>query len=135
PPSQPNSGIGSNPGLSGQAAVGSDYPNLFNLGAGRTLTLINGRRTISTSGGLGDEAVDANIIPIGLLRQIDVVQGGGAVVYGSGAIAGVVNYVLRDDFEGLTLDAQLSQTSRWDYPMGSFRVTAGTNLLDDRANV
>ncbi|WP_337180553.1 TonB-dependent receptor domain-containing protein [Sphingopyxis granuli] len=135
PPAQPNSGTGDNPGLSGQAGIGAEYPNLFNLGAGRTLTLVNGRRTISTSGGLGDEAVDANIIPIGLLRKIDVVQGGGAVVYGSGAIAGVVNYVLRDDFKGVEIDGQLSQTSRWDYPTGSFRVTAGTDALDGRANI
>lgn len=130
-----NSTDGTGTGLTGQAAIGADYPNLFNLGAGRTLTLINGRRTISTAGGLGDEAVDANIMPIGLLRRIDVVQGGGAVVYGSGAIAGVVNYVLKDDFTGVNLDVQASQTSRWDYPTGSARLTAGTNFAEGRGNV
>lgn len=122
-------------GLTGQGAIGANYPNLFNLGSGRTLTLINGRRTISTSGGLGDEAVDANIMPLGLLRRIDVVQGGGAVVYGSGAIAGVVNYVLKDDFKGVNLDVQAGQTSRWDYPTGSARLTAGTDFADHRGNI
>lgn len=135
PPVQANSGTGSNPGLSGQAGVGADYPNLFGLGSGRTLTLINGRRVISTAGGLGDEAVDANIIPIGLLKNIDVVQGGGAVVYGSGAIAGVVNYILRDDFTGVTLDAQAGISERGDSPTLNFRATAGTDFASGRGNI
>jgi iron complex outermembrane recepter protein len=127
---------GSNPGLgSGQAAVGAQYPNLFDLGAGRTLTLVNGRRLISTAGGLGDEAVDANIISVGLLQKIDVVQGGGAAVYGSGAIGGVVNYVLRPDFTGATIDGQYGETSRGDYPVRNIRMTVGTNFAEGKGNI
>lgn len=124
------------------AGNGQQFPNLFGLGAGRTLTLVNGRRFVTSSSGLsissstiGDRAVDTNVIPTGLISRIDVVQGGGAAVYGSDAIAGVVNYVLRDDFTGLELDAQYGISSRDDYPTQSLRATAGRNFLDDRANI
>jgi iron complex outermembrane receptor protein len=129
PSLQRNTGIGS------PVANVQNYPNLFNLGAGRTLSLVNGRRMVTTASGLDDAAVDTNIIPLGLLERVDIVQGGGAAVYGSGAIAGVVNYVLKKNFEGATVDAQYSITSKGDYPIYSFRGTVGHNFLDGRANV
>src|SRR5690606_36083862 len=91
---------------------GRQYPNLFGLGAGRTLTLVNGRRFVTTAAGVGDRVVDTNTIPVGLLQRVDIVQAGGAAVYGSDAIAGVINYVLRDDFDGLEFDAQYGISSR-----------------------
>ncbi len=114
---------------------GATYPNLFNLGAGRTLTLVDGRRMVTTSSGLGDRVVDTNIIPIGLIERIDVVQAGGAAVYGSDAVAGVINYILKDDFEGIQLDGQVGLTSRGDYPEYSARLTAGQNFGGGRGNV
>lgn len=117
------------------SGTGQQFPNLFGLGAGRTLTLVNGRRMVTSSSGLGDAQVDANIIPLGLLDRVEVVQGGGAAVYGSDAIAGVVNYVLKDDFEGLELDAQTGLSSRGDYATYSVHGTAGTNFADGRGNI
>ena len=116
---------------------GQQYPNLFGLGTGRTLTLLNGRRMVTTSAatGQGDAQVDANIIPLGLLERVEVVQGGGAAVYGSDAISGVVNYVLKQDFEGIELDAQNGISSRGDYHTYSFRGTAGTNFAENRGNI
>lgn len=114
---------------------GQQYPNLFGLGTGRTLTLINGRRMVTTASGLGDAQVDANIIPLGLLDRVEVVQGSGAAVYGSDAIAGVVNYVLKENFEGIELDAQNGISSRGDYHNYSLRGTAGMNFAEDRGNV
>ena len=114
---------------------GQQFPNLFGLGPGRTLTLVNGRRMVTSSIGLGDAQVDANIIPTGLIERVEIVQAGGAVVYGSDAIAGVVNYILRDDFEGVELDAQTGISSRGDYPLYSLRGTAGTNFGGGRGNV
>jgi outer membrane receptor protein involved in Fe transport len=121
---------------------GQQFPNLFGLGPGRTLTLVNGRRTVSSGSGVGsfasgngDAVVDANIIPTGLIERVEVVQAGGAVVYGSDAIAGVVNYILKDDFQGIELDAQTSITSYGDYPVHSLRGTAGTNFADGRGNI
>ncbi len=114
---------------------GINAPSLFGLGTGRTLTLVNGRRTVTTSSGLGDSQVDANIIPVGLLQRVEVVQGGAAAVYGSDAIAGVVNYVLRKDFQGIEGDAQGGVTERGDRPTYSARLTAGTNFGGGRGNI
>jgi len=121
---------------------GQQFPNLFNLGQGRTLTLVNGRRFVNSvvahNGALGvgvDPAVDTNMIPTGLLERIDVVEAGGSVVYGSDAIAGVVNYVLKDHFTGAELDAQAGRSSHNDYPQYSARGTFGTNFAEDRGNV
>ncbi|WP_199554348.1 TonB-dependent receptor domain-containing protein [Sandaracinobacteroides hominis] len=120
---------------------GQQFPNLFGLGAGRTLTLVNGRRMVTSSSaigapdGTGDSQVDANIIPVGLLQKVEVYQGGGAAVYGSDAIAGVVNYVLRRDFTGVEVDGQMGIDSRGTYPTQSLRVTAGTNFGGGRGNI
>ena len=135
PPQQPTNAAGISNAVNGQASVGSQYPNLFNLGAGRTLTLVNGRRVVSTTGALGDDAFDANFIPVGLLQRIDIVQGGGSVVYGSGAIAGVINYVLKDNFDGIHLDLQSGISDRGDYPTNTARVTAGSNFAGGKGNV
>lgn len=130
--------------FNGQSSGGGEQvPALFGLGAGRTLTLVNGRRFVSTASSFGvpglqgstnDSVVDTNIIPTGLLSRIEIVQGGGAAVYGSDAMGGVINYVLRDDFEGFEVDAQYGETSRGDYPTPSARITWGTNF-GDRGNV
>lgn len=114
---------------------GIQAPSLFGLGTGRTLTLLNGRRMVTTSSGLGDAQVDSNTIPIGLLQRVEIVQGGAAAVYGSDAIAGVVNYILRKNFSGVEVDAQSSVTSRGDNPIYSARLTAGHNFGEGRGNI
>jgi outer membrane receptor protein involved in Fe transport len=123
------------PGDGSSSGTGQQFPNLFGLGTGRTLTLLNGRRMVTSSVGLGDAQVDANIIPAGLLQRVDIVQAGGAAVYGSDAIAGVVNYVLRDDFDGLEVDLQYGDASRGDYEQERYRITWGDNFADGRANI
>lgn len=123
------------PGNGDSAGTGQQFPNLFGLGPGRTLTLVNGRRMVTSSSGLGDAQVDANIIPIGLLKRVEVVQAGGAVVYGSDAIAGVVNYILVEDFEGVEADLQAATATRGRYDTYSARLTAGTNFAGGRGNV
>ncbi|MET0339208.1 MAG: TonB-dependent receptor plug domain-containing protein, partial [Caulobacter sp.] len=110
-------------GSGSAAGTGQQFPNLFGLGAGRTLTLVNGRRMVTSSSGLGDQTVDTNVIPAGLIARVEVAQAGGAAVYGSDAIAGVVNYILRDDFEGLEIDLQYGISSRNDYETPSVRLT------------
>lgn len=122
---------------------GIQAPNLFNLGAGRTLSLINGRRMVTSSNGAGvnaanvngDAQIDANIIPVGLLDRVEIVQAGGAAVYGSDAIAGVVNYVLKKNFSGIELDVQNGISTYGDYGTHSARGTFGTNFNDNRGNV
>lgn len=86
-------------GASGTATV-----SLRNLGSSRTLVLIDGRRM-----GYGsplDDAADLNQIPGQLVERVEVLTGGASAVYGSDAIAGVVNFIMRRDFEGLEIDAQ-----------------------------
>jgi len=84
-------------GFSNNGATGYGTASLRNLGAERTLTLLNGRRLpIGTS-----ETADLSIVPPGLLKRVDVLTGGASAVYGSDAMAGVVNFVLDDTFEGV----------------------------------
>jgi iron complex outermembrane receptor protein len=142
---QATSNIPSNPIASGNgsaAGSGQTFANLFGLGAGRTLTLVNGRRfvtspapAVSLVSALGDQVVDTNIIPTGLLARVDVVQAGGAAVYGSDAIAGVVNYVMKDHFTGVEMDAQYGISSRDDFPQTSLRATVGKDFDGTRGNI
>ncbi|WP_236704409.1 TonB-dependent receptor domain-containing protein [Sphingomonas sp. HT-1] len=81
---------------------GSAQINLRNLGSNRVLTLINGHRILSS------QATDINFVPVALLERVDVVTGGASAVYGSDAMSGVVNFVLRDHLDGFRLDAQTS---------------------------
>ncbi|HEY0594950.1 TonB-dependent receptor [Sphingopyxis sp.] len=124
-----------NPTKGYPAGSGQTYPNLFNLGAGRTLTLVNGRRMVASASGLGDRVVDTNVIPAGLIKRVEIIQGGGAAVYGSDAIAGVVNYILKDDFEGIELDLQNSISTRGDDWRPYGRLTAGSNFAGGRGNI
>lgn len=122
------------PGDGSSSGTGRQFPELFGLGTGRTLTLVNGRRFVTSSSGLGDAQVDANIIPTGLIERIEIVQAGAAAVYGSDAIAGVVNYILKDNFEGLVLDAQYGDSWRGDYAQENLRLTWGRNFASGRGN-
>ncbi len=124
-----------NPTKGYPAGSGQTYPNLLNLGAGRTLTLVNGRRMVSSASGLGDRVVDTNVIPAGLIERVEIIQGGGAAVYGSDAIAGVVNYILKDDFDGLEIDGQQSISTYGDDYRPYLRLTAGKNFADNRGNI
>ncbi len=86
-------------GASGTATV-----SLRNLGSSRTLVLINGRRM--GYGSPNDPAADLNQIPEQLVERVEVLTGGASAVYGSDAVAGVVNFIMKKDFEGLQIDAQ-----------------------------
>jgi outer membrane receptor protein involved in Fe transport len=86
-------------GASGTATV-----SLRNLGSSRTLVLIDGRRM--GYGSPADDAADLNQIPEQLVERVEVLTGGASAVYGSDAIAGVVNFIMKKDFEGVQLDAQ-----------------------------
>ena len=78
--------------------VGTQTVNLRNLGANRTLVLVNGRRHVG--GDVGSGAVDLNTIPVGMIDHIDILTGGASAVYGADAVTGVVNILLKDNFEG-----------------------------------
>ncbi|WP_237709181.1 TonB-dependent receptor domain-containing protein [Sphingomonas elodea] len=81
---------------------GTAQINLRGLGSNRVLTLINGQRVLSS------QATNINFIPTALIERVDVVTGGASAVYGSDAMSGVVNFILRDHLDGLKIDAQTS---------------------------
>ena len=97
---------------SGQAieATGIATLQLRNLGAKRTLVLMNGRRLPAgtPSGGVDSSAADINLIPGQLVERVEVLTGGASSTYGADAVAGVVNFIMQDDFEGLKFDYQTS---------------------------
>src|SRR5438045_1765210 len=88
-------------GSSGTATV-----NLRNLGASRTLVLINGRRLMP--GDNGTPYPDINFVPTQLIKRVDVLTGGASSVYGADAVGGVVNFIMDNTFTGLRIDAQAS---------------------------
>lgn len=106
--------------------------NLRGLGAGRTLVLLNGRRIAPS--GIGS-AVDVNNLPRALIDRVEIITGGASTVYGSDAIAGVVNFILRDDFDGLSMDGSYNVTGDGDAEVKDFNVTYGHQLASGRGNV
>ena len=108
---------------------GSVTISLRNLGSNRTLVLVNGRRWVSTLGG----AVDLNTIPTAVIERIDVLKDGASAVYGTDAIGGVVNIVLRENFEGLEASAYYGQYEEGDGVTQLYTMTMGTS--SDRGSV
>ncbi len=85
--------------------------------------------------GPGDFLVDVNTIPTDLIERVDVITGGSSAVYGSDAVAGVVNFVMRRDFDGIRLRGQGGVSQQGDRGIEFVSLTAGRNFFDDRANI
>jgi outer membrane receptor protein involved in Fe transport len=107
--------------------------DLRNLGTQRTLVLVNGRRFVA--GVPGSSAVDLNAIPTQFIERVDILTGGASSIYGSDAVAGVVNIIYRDDFEGLELSGQLGVSQYGDDVRKQANLLMGTNFADGRGNV
>jgi len=103
---------------------GETRVSLRNLGSNRTLVLVNGRRWVPGTG-LGG-ATDLNTIPTAAVERIEVLKDGASVIYGSDAIAGVVNVILRNDFEGAEANAYWGQFDEGDGERYSADVTIGS---------
>lgn len=113
--------------------VGINLLDLRNLGTDRTLVLVNGRRHIA--GISGSAAVDINTIPNALIERIDILTGGVSAVYGADGVSGVVNFVMKRDFEGLDARFQYGVSSRGDADNYYGALTFGQNFADNRGNV
>jgi outer membrane receptor protein involved in Fe transport len=145
---------------SGQSieSEGTATVQLRNLGVSRTLVLIDGKRLPISSPTSTESGPDLNFIPVGLVERVEVLTGGASATYGSDAVAGVVNFTMRDDFEGVSLDYQSSgyrhdnngnvtsirsAESGFDYPSGTISdgeiddlsLIIGGNLNEGRGNV
>jgi len=117
-------GASSNNGSGGSATV-----NLRGMGAQRTLVLLNGRRMVSSGTG-ADSSVDLNTIPVAMIKSIEILKDGASAVYGSDAIAGVVNIITKKDFEGSELNVEGSRTTKGDGNNYGVSLLHGMNIAD-----
>ena len=112
---------------------GLDLLNLRDLGAVRTLVLVDGRRHVGApQGGL---QVDVSTIPSLLLESVEVVTGGQSALYGTDAVTGVVNFITKDDFEGFDIDASVAQINQDGQQGRRISALVGRNFFDDRLNL
>ncbi|MDX1606642.1 MAG: TonB-dependent receptor plug domain-containing protein, partial [Candidatus Competibacterales bacterium] len=116
--------------------------DLRNLGSQRVLVLVNGRRWVNGLRSLSTSSVDLTTIPVSIVERIDVLKDGASTTYGSDAIAGVVNIITRDDFDGLELRGQYGQfdegdgetqglTASWGRVFGQTSVFVDLNYADE----
>jgi outer membrane receptor protein involved in Fe transport len=139
----PITGAGvNNQGNNTQFGDNNAFPDILNLGTQRTLTLVNGRRFVSSNqatvfvpGNANGAQVDLSIYNPALIERSEILVATGGAIYGADAVGGVVNIILKDDFEGLDVTAQGGITERGDGE--NVRVSAlwGQNFADDRANI
>ena len=136
-------------GPPGNSAVGAQssfgpaqtFVDFFGLGTQRTLVLVNGRRFVSsnTASIFGPVSpgsqVDLNNIPTTLVQRIETVAIGGAPIYGSDAIAGTVNVILKKDYEGLEIGGQYGISQEGDAPEARINILAGKNFAGGRGNI
>jgi iron complex outermembrane receptor protein len=115
----------------GGGTGGANFLNLRSLGANRTLVLLNGNRVVgaATSG-----SVDINLLPSALVRRVDVVTGGASAAYGSDAVAGVVNFVLDTNYEGLKLNLMRGISGLGDAGQFNAELTFGTSFAGGRGH-
>lgn len=120
-----NPGIGINvPGNSGVDVGGGSSVNLRGLGSDATLTLLDGRRLAFTA---SSQSIDVSAIPLGAVDRLEIVPDGASAIYGSDAVAGVANIILRKRFDGLQVGARLgSATDGGDFQQ-QYWATGGTN--------
>ncbi len=116
----------------GGTNAGISAVNLRNLGAARTLTLINGQRRVS-SGSTSSE-VDLNMIPVGMIDRIEVVTGGAAAVYGADAVTGAVNIITRRHMDGLKVTASYGISQRGDGNELMVSAATGGKFADGRGS-
>jgi iron complex outermembrane recepter protein len=106
--------------------------SLRGLGPNRNLVLLDGRRATPLNAGM---SVSINTIPSAAIARVESITGGASSVYGADAVAGVVNFITKRDFEGIDFDAQISQTAEGDGTELRYSAVIGANFSDGRGNV
>ena len=113
---------------------GGSFASLRGLGPNSTLVLLNGRR-IPTYGGSG-KAVDLNSIPLGAIARIEILKDGASAIYGTDAVGGVINFILKTNYQGLELSASTNQTEAGGGAIHRVSLLGGTgNLEENRYNI
>jgi outer membrane receptor protein involved in Fe transport len=114
------------------ASLGIGSVNLRGIGPNRTLVLIDGRRAQPANAAL---IIDVNTIPSAAIERVETITGGASAVYGADAMAGVVNFILKKDFEGVDMDFQSGRTANNDGQETRFTSLLGVNSGDGKSNV
>jgi outer membrane receptor protein involved in Fe transport len=117
----------------GIGTTGLNLLNLRNLGTNRTLVLVDGRRHVS--GLEGTQAVDINTIPEDLIERTDILTGGASAIYGADGVTGVVNFVLKKNFDGFSARAQADISRYGDSGQRLLALTWGKNFAGGRGNI
>ena len=132
---QLRSTVSSQNSTSGLGVRGLNLLDLRGLGTARTLVLVNGRRHVSAEIINNGNAPDINTFPTDLIERVDVVTGGNSSIYGSDAVAGVVNFILKDNFDGLQIRGQAGISKYNDAGNQYLSAVAGKNFADGRGNI
>ena len=112
--------------------VGASTVSLRGLGPNRNLVLINGRRAMPINPTM---VVDTNSIPASAIERVEVISGGASAVYGADAVGGVVNFILKEDFEGASVDVRFGDTQHGGNQEVAISALIGANVADGRGNV
>ena len=115
------------------SGAGVSTVDLRDLGSDRTLVLVNSRRVVA--GLPGSATVDLNVIPTQFIDRIDILTGGASSLYGSDAVAGVVNFLYKRNFEGILAEGQYGISHRGDSARYQLSLTGGGNFANDRGNL
>lgn len=129
-------------GTQASFSVGQSFVNFFGLGSQRTLTLVNGRRFVSSnaptifSDGAPGLQVDMNVLPSAMIERVETIAVGGAPIYGADAIAGTVNVIMKSDFEGFEIGGSWADhPGKGDFEERQLDLLWGANYADGRGNV
>ena len=114
------------------SSLGIGSVNLRGIGPNRTLVLIDGRRAQPSNAAL---IIDTNSIPSAAIERVETITGGASAVYGADAMAGVVNFILKKDFEGIDMDLHTERTAQGDGEETKFSTLLGVNSNDGKSNV
>jgi iron complex outermembrane recepter protein len=112
--------------------VGASTVSLRGLGPNRNLVLINGRRAMPIDPRM---VVDTNTIPASAIQRVEVISGGASAVYGADAVGGVVNFILKDNYEGANVDVRFGDTEHGGDQTVTISGLFGANVADGRGNV
>ena len=115
--------------------TGLNLLDLRGLGTVRTLALVNGRRHVPSDILSNGTSTDVNTIPADLIERVEVVTGGNSAIYGSDAIAGVANFILKNNFEGIQLRGHVGVNYEGNFPSQYISGMVGRNFADGRGNV
>lgn len=113
--------------------AGLNVLDLRNMGTARTLVLVDGKRHVSSSA--GSQRVDVNTIPSSWVERVEVITGGASAIYGADAVTGVVNFILKEDIEGLDFSVTKGFADDSNHSKEKFSLSYGTEFDNGNGNV